>query len=173
MKNNTKKITFLGLAAAVTLILSYVESLLPPLWAAVPGIKMGLPNIMIIFLLYRFGWKEAAAVSLVRLAAVALLFGNVMTLAYSLAGAVLSLLLMTFFKKWNAFSMVGVSIIGGVFHNLGQILVAMLVMQTAWVLWARSTGASTAAGSRRYPAPDPPCSCPVTRRFRTSRPSPT
>lgn len=130
MKNNTKKIAFLGLAASVTLILSYVESLLPPLWAAVPGIKMGLPNIMIIFLLYRFGWKEAAAVSLVRLAAVALLFGNVMTLAYSFAGAVLSLLLMTLFKKWNAFSMVGVSIVGGVFHNLGQILVAMLVMQT-------------------------------------------
>ncbi len=130
MKNNTKKIVFLGLAASVTLVLSYVESLLPPLWAAVPGIKMGLPNIMIIFLLYRFGWKEAAAVSLVRLAAVALLFGNVMTLAYSFAGAVLSLLLMTLFKKWNAFSMVGVSIIGGVFHNLGQILVAMLVMQT-------------------------------------------
>ena len=130
MKNNTKRIVFLGLAASVTLVLSYIESLLPPLWAAVPGIKMGLPNIMIIFLLYRFGWKEAAAVSLVRLVAVALLFGNVMTLAYSFAGAVLSLLLMTLFKRWNAFSMVGVSIIGGVFHNLGQILVAMLVMQT-------------------------------------------
>ncbi len=130
MKNNTKKTVFLGLAASVTLILSYVESLLPPLVAAVPGVKMGLPNIMIIFLLYRFGWKEAAAVSLVRLLAVALLFGNVMTLAYSFAGALLSLILMTLFKKWGAFSMVGVSIIGGVTHNLGQILVAMLVMQT-------------------------------------------
>lgn len=130
MKNKTKKLVFLGLAASVTLILSYIESLLPPLFAAVPGIKMGLPNIMIIFLLYRFGLREAAAVSLVRLAAVALLFGNVMTLAYSFAGAVLSLLLMFLFKKWNAFSMVGVSITGGVAHNLGQILVAMLVMQT-------------------------------------------
>lgn len=130
MKNNTKRTVFLGLAASVTLILSYVESLLPPLVAAVPGVKMGLPNIMIIFLLYRFGWKEAAAVSLVRLLAVALLFGNVMTLAYSFAGALLSLILMTLFKKWGVFSMVGVSIIGGVTHNLGQILVAMLVMQT-------------------------------------------
>ncbi len=130
MKNNTKKTVFLGLAASVTLILSYVESLLPPLVAAVPGVKMGLPNIMIIFLLYRFGWREAAAVSLVRLLAVALLFGNVMTLAYSFAGALLSLILMTLFKKWGVFSMVGVSIIGGVTHNLGQILVAMLVMQT-------------------------------------------
>lgn len=130
MKNNTKKTVFLGLAASVTLILSYVEFLLPPLVATVPGVKMGLPNIMIIFLLYRFGWKEAAAVSLVRLFAVALLFGNVMTLAYSFAGALLSLVLMTLFKKWGVFSMVGVSIIGGVTHNLGQILVAMLVMQT-------------------------------------------
>lgn len=130
MKNNTKRTVFLGLAASVTLILSYIESLLPPLVAAVPGVKMGLPNIMIIFLLYRFGWKEAAMVSLVRLLAVALLFGNVMTLAYSVAGALLSLILMTLFKKWDAFSMVGVSIIGGVAHNLGQILVAMLVMQT-------------------------------------------
>ncbi len=129
-KNKTKKLAFLGLCTAVTLILSYVEALLPPLWAAVPGIKMGLPNIMIIFLLYRFGVKEAAAVSLVRLIIVALLFGNVMTLAYSFAGAALSLSLMTLFKKWDAFSMVGTSIIGGVSHNLGQILVAMLVMQT-------------------------------------------
>lgn len=130
MKNNTKRTVFLGLAASVTLILSYVESLLPPLVAAVPGVKMGLPNIMIIFLLYRFGWKEAAAVSLVRLLAVALLFGNVMTLAYSFAGALLSLVLMTLFKKWGVFSMVGISIVGGITHNLGQILVAMLVMQT-------------------------------------------
>ncbi len=130
MKNKTKKLAFLGLATAVTLILSYVEALLPPLVAAVPGVKMGLPNIMLLFLLYRFGWKEAAAVSLVRLAAVALLFGNVMTLAYSFAGALLSLTVMTLFKRLGWFSMVGVSIIGGVFHNLGQVLVAMLVMQT-------------------------------------------
>lgn len=131
MNQKTKKIAFLGLCTAVTLILSYVEALLPPLWAAVPGIKMGLPNIMILFLLYRFSWKEAAAVSLVRLVAVAMLFGSVMTLAYSFAGAVLSLLVMALLKKSNRFSMVGVSITGGIFHNLGQIFVAMLVLETA------------------------------------------
>lgn len=132
MKNNkTKRLAFLGLCTAVTLILSYVEALLPPLWSAVPGIKMGLPNIMIIFLLYRFSLKEAAAVSVVRLLAVALLFGNVMTLAYSAAGAALSLGVMTLLKKLDRFSMVGVSIAGGVFHNLGQVLVAMLVLETA------------------------------------------
>ena len=131
MENKTKKVAFLGLYTAVTLILAYVEAILPPLWSAVPGIKMGLPNIMILFLIYRFSFKEAAAVSLVRLLAVALLFGNIMTLAYSVAGAGLSLGIMVLLKKTDRFSMVGVSITGGIFHNLGQILVAMLVLETA------------------------------------------
>lgn len=130
---NTKKLAFLGLCTAVTLILAYVEALLPPLWSAVPGIKMGLPNIMILFMLYRFSLKEAAAVSAVRLFAVALLFGNVMTLAYSAAGAVLSLSVMALLKKTDRFSPVGVSLTGGVFHNLGQVLVAMLVLETAQI----------------------------------------
>ena len=121
----------LGLLTAIALILSYVEALLPPIFVAVPGIKMGLPNIAIIFVLYRFGLKEAAAVSLVRLAAVALLFGSAMTLMYSLAGATLSLALMWLLKKSDWLSMVGVSIVGGVSHNLGQILVAMWLMKTA------------------------------------------
>lgn len=119
--------------AAVALILSYVEALFPPIYTAVPGIKVGLPNIVIIFMLYRFGLKEAAAVSLVRLAAVALLFGSVMTLAYSLAGAVLSLGLMALCKRFNIFTTVGVSVVGGVSHNLGQIIVAMIVMETAQI----------------------------------------
>ena len=131
MRRHTKKLTLLGLLTAIALILSYVEAMLPPIFVAVPGIKMGLPNIAIIFVLYRFGLKEAAAVSLVRLAAVALLFGNAMTLIYSLAGAVLSLTLMSLLKKSNLFSMIGVSIVGGVSHNLGQILVAMWLMETA------------------------------------------
>ena len=131
MRRHTKKLTLLGLLTAIALILSYVEALLPPIFVAVPGIKMGLPNIAIIFVLYRFGLKEAAAVSLVRLAAVALLFGNAMTLIYSLAGATLSLALMSLLKKSNWFSMIGVSIAGGVSHNLGQILVAIWLMETA------------------------------------------
>lgn len=133
MTNKAKKVAYLGLMAAVALILSYVEALFPPIYAAVPGIKVGLPNIVIIFMLYRFGLKEAAAVSLVRLAAVALLFGSVMTLAYSLAGAVLSLTLMALCKRFNIFTTVGVSVVGGVSHNLGQIIVAMIVMETAQI----------------------------------------
>ena len=125
-----RKLTFLGLAAACAIIFSYVEMLLPPLWSVVPGIKVGLPNIVILILLYKFSVKDAAAVSLIRIFLVSLLFGNVMTLSYSLAGAALSLGVMAVLKRTDRFSVMGVSIAGGVTHNLGQILVAMLIMRT-------------------------------------------
>lgn len=131
MKHQSKKIAFLGLCAGVALVLAYVEALLPPLYAAVPGIKLGLPNIAIIFILYRFGLREAAAVSLIRIVAVSLLFGNPMTFAYSVAGAFLSLLVMTVLRKLDLFSIVGVSVAGAVFHNVGQILTAMVLLGTA------------------------------------------
>ena len=131
MKNNIKSLCFLGLFTALAMVLSYVEAILPPIWSAVPGIKIGLPNIIIIFLLYRFSVKYAAAVSLVRILLSALLFGNAVSLLYSLGGAVLSIVIMLVLKKTERFSMVGVSAIGGVCHNLGQILVAMLVLETA------------------------------------------
>ncbi|MBO7179877.1 MAG: Gx transporter family protein [Clostridia bacterium] len=130
MRSKTKKIALLGVLTSVALVLSYLEAMLPPISTAVPGIKMGLPNIIIIFLLYKFGLKEAVSVSIIRVFIVSLLFGNVMTLAYSIAGAVLSLGLMTLFKKLNFFSAIGVSIIGGISHNLGQILVAIFLFDT-------------------------------------------
>lgn len=131
MKKNTQKLALLGISAAIAMAFAYVEALLPPLFTAVPGIKLGLPNIMIIFVLYKMGAKEAAAVSLVRLIAVSLLFGNPMTLAYSLAGAVLSLTAMALLKKLDRFSVIGVSVAGGILHNVGQILLAMFVLKTA------------------------------------------
>lgn len=130
MKNRTRKTALLGVITAVALVLAYLEALLPPLWAAVPGVKMGLPNLVIIFVLYRFGFREAAAVSGIRLFVVSLLFGNVMTLAYSAAGAVLSLTLMALLKRINKFSTTGVSVVGAVSHNLGQILVAIFLFDT-------------------------------------------
>ena len=130
-RNPSKKIAFLGVSTAVALVLAYVESLLPPLLTMVPGIKLGLPNIAIIFILYRFGLKEAAAVSFVRIVAVSLLFGNPMTLLYSLAGGTLSLLIMALLRRLDFLSTVGVSVAGGVFHNVGQILMAMLLLGTA------------------------------------------
>ena len=85
---------------------------------------------MIIFLLYKFSLKDAVIVSIIRIFVVALLFGNVMTLAYSIVGAVLSISLMALLKKTDKFSTVAVSIVGGIAHNLGQIIVAMIVMRT-------------------------------------------
>ena len=138
MKGNrtkTKKIAFLGLCASLALLLSYVEFLLPPLFAAVPGIKIGLPNVVIIFVLYSFGLGSAATVSFIRLAISSMLFGNAMSFAYSLAGAVLSLAIMALLKKLDIFSTVGVSIAGGVTHNIGQILVALLLLDTPQIAY--------------------------------------
>ena len=131
MGKTSRKLAYLGLCTAVALILAYVEVLLPPLFTAVPGIKLGLPNIAIIFVLYRYGVRYAAAVSFVRMAVVALLFGNPMTFVYSLAGAALSLLVMALLRRLDFLSVVGVSVAGGVFHNVGQILMAMLLLGTA------------------------------------------
>ena len=133
MRSKTKKVALLGILTSVALVLSYIEAILPPIWSAVPGIKMGFPNIVIIFILYRFGVKEASVVSFIRIFIVALLFGNVMTLAYSCAGAFLSIVLMAVFKKINAFSVVGISIIGGVAHNAGQIIVAVFLFDTVQI----------------------------------------
>ncbi len=130
MKFEVKKLTFLSVLSALAIILSFVESLLPPIWSAVPGIKMGLPNIIIIFLVYKFSIKEAAIVSFIRLLIVVLLFGNFMTFLYSFAGAVLSLLVMWLLKHINKFSQIGVSIAGAISHNLAQVMVALLLLQT-------------------------------------------
>ncbi len=133
MSKKAKKVAFLGVLTSVALVLSYLESILPPIWAAVPGIKIGLPNVVIVFLLYRYGVKEAAIVSLIRVFIVALLFGNVMTLSYSVAGALLSIILMAICKKIKVFSVVGTSIVGGIAHNLGQIIVAIFLFDTVQI----------------------------------------
>ncbi len=128
----TKKLTTLGLSVALALILSYVESLLPPLMA-VPGVKVGLPNIVILFLLYRYGWREAGAVSLVRLALSAALFTGFAAFFYGLAGAAVSLLGSALLKRSDRFSPLGVSVAGGVLHNLGQIALAALILDSGYV----------------------------------------
>ncbi len=125
----TRKLTWLALCVAVAMILSYVESQLPPL-TAIPGIKMGLANIAVVFTLYKLGGKEAALISVVRVVLVGLLFGNGASILYSLAGAALSLLGMLGLKKTGIFSEVAVSVAGGVLHNAGQIAVACWLLGT-------------------------------------------
>ena len=131
MHNKIKDTAFLGLCVSLALVLAYVEVLMPPLLASVPGIKMGLPNIILIFLLYRRGFGAAVMVSLLRMVLVTLLFGNWMAFLYSLAGGVLSMAVMALLKRMNFLSTAGVSVAGGVCHNVGQILMAMWLMNTA------------------------------------------
>ena len=125
----TKKVAMLGLTIALAMIMSYIEVLVP-LSFAVPGIKMGLANIVIIFVLYKIGTKEAVLVSLIRVILVSLLFSNVMAMAYSIAGAVLSLGVMWLLEKTDKFSVIGVSVAGGIMHNVGQIIMAVILLGT-------------------------------------------
>ncbi len=126
---STKKLTALALLTTTAMILSYVESLLPSV--GVPGVKLGLANIAVIFALFRLGGKSALAVSLGRVFMVTMLFGSMSALLYSLAGAALSLVVMALLRRTDRFSTVGVSVAGGVAHYAGQILMAMLLLGTA------------------------------------------
>jgi heptaprenyl diphosphate synthase len=128
----TKKVAFLGLAIALAMVLSFVESQIPAL-VAIPGIKVGLPNLVMVFLLYKVGWKETVIVSIIRIFLVSVLFGNVQTMTFSIAGAIVSLVSMILLKKLNWFSCIAVSIVGGICHNLGQIIAACFWTQTAEV----------------------------------------
>ncbi len=131
MKKKSKTVAFGGICVALALIFAYIEVLIPPLVTALPGIKMGLPNIIIVFLLYRKGPVFAGIVSFVRILLVSMLFGNMMALMYSLAGGVLSLLVMIILRRLDFLSPVGVSVAGGVTHNIGQIIMAALLLETA------------------------------------------
>ncbi len=125
----TKKITVMALTVALAMILSFVESQIPA-FVAIPGVKVGLANIAVVFALYKMGWKEAVLVSLIRVFLVSLLFGTGASLFYSVAGAVLSLLGMIGLKTTNLFSSVAVSVAGGVLHDVGQIGMAGLLLET-------------------------------------------
>lgn len=130
----TKKITVLALAASLAMILSFVESQIPA-FVAVPGVKVGLANIAVVFALYKMGWKEAVGISLVRVFFVSIMFGTGVSLFYSLAGAALSLSGMILLKKCGLFSMTVVSITGAVLHNVGQILMACLLLETNVIVY--------------------------------------
>ncbi len=133
-RTNTKRLTTLALLLSVAMILSYVESLIPPL-VAIPGVKLGLSNIASLFALLTLGPLAAVSVSLVRVFLSALLFGNAMALIFSLSGAVLSLLVMIVFSRLSVFSPVGISILGAVAHNAGQIIAACIVLRTSAIIY--------------------------------------
>ena len=126
-----KRIARYALLVSLAMVLSWLESLIvfPGL---LPGMKVGLTNLVVVFALYRMSPRDAAAVSLARVALVSLTFGNAYSFAYSLAGAALSLAVMTGLKRTGRFSILGVSAAGGVGHNIGQILVAMAVLRSGY-----------------------------------------
>ena len=130
----TKRVAFLGMCIALSMILSFVESQIPPLMA-VPGVKVGLPNLVMVFMLYKIGWKETAIVSILRVILVGILFGTPLSMIYSLVGATLSLIGMILLKKTGLFAPVTVSVVGGILHNVGQIATACFVMDTAEIAY--------------------------------------
>lgn len=129
-----RKTAFLGLSITLAMILSFVESQIP-VFTTIPGMKVGLPNLVMVFLLYRVGWKETVIVSLIRAFLVALLFGNLQSLIFSISGAVLSLTGMILLKKTGLFSSIAVSVTGGVLHNVGQIIAACLWTGTVQIAY--------------------------------------
>lgn len=131
---NQKKTAYLGLFAAMAIICGYVESLIP-FFTGIPGIKLGLANLAVLFILIKYSWKEAALVSIVRIFVIGFLFGNLFSILYSLAGAALSLMIMTLMKKKTDFSIVGISITGGVSHNIGQLIIAVLIVENTSLLY--------------------------------------
>lgn len=126
MKN---KVAYFGVFIALALIFSYVETLIP-INFGIPGVKLGLANLIIVIALYKMKFADAFLLAVVRVLLSGFIFGNYFSIIYSLAGGILSLCVMGTLKKTNKFSVLGVSMAGGVAHNIGQLIVAMLVVET-------------------------------------------
>lgn len=123
------KAAYLGVFTALALIFSYIETLIP-IHFGIPGVKLGLANLIVVAALYKMGTKDAVILSVARIVLSGFLFANLFSIIYSLAGGLLSLAVMAALKKRESFSVMGVSMAGGIFHNVGQLIVAMLVVET-------------------------------------------
>jgi heptaprenyl diphosphate synthase len=131
---NNKKIAQTAVIASLALVLGYIESLLPAL-LPVPGIKLGLSNLAVLFALYRTGTKSAWGIMIIKVLVSSLLFSGFQTFWYSAAGGVLSLLGMSLLKRFNILSVFGISAAGGILHNIGQLLSAAFILKTTSVFW--------------------------------------
>ena len=130
----TSKLATAAMLSCLALIFSYIEFLIP-IDLGMPGIKLGLANLLIIIALYGLKWKYALAINIVRIILSGLLFSGVFGVIYSLAGGLLSFLVMAVLKRSGKFSIVGVSMAGGAFHNLGQIIIAALLVSNAKIFY--------------------------------------
>lgn len=131
---SAKRIAKMSMLVALAIIFSYIEFLIP-INLGVPGIKLGLANLVIVIALYIMNTMDVCLISILRILILGFMFGSGMSIIYSIAGAVLSLIVMCIIKRIKGFSIVGVSIAGGVCHNIGQIVVAMLVVETTGILY--------------------------------------
>ena len=128
------RVAYFGVFTALALIFSYVETLIP-INFGIPGIKLGLANLIIIIALFKMSIRETYVLSVVRVVLAGFIFGNLFSIIYSLAGGLLSLTVMTVLKKSDKFSLFGISMAGGVFHNVGQLVVAILVMENLNIMY--------------------------------------
>lgn len=125
----TKKVAYLGVFMALALILSYVEALIP-FSVGIPGVKLGLTNIVTVLMLYIATPVETFVLCVLRAILSGFMFGNAFSIIYSLAGCILSFFAILLLKKTDKFKIVSISVIGGVSHNIGQIIVASIVLST-------------------------------------------
>lgn len=150
-KTGASGIAMRGLLVALAMVLSWVEAQIPAFFA-VPGMKLGLTNLVVLAALYLLSWQDALVLNVVRILLVGMTFGNLFAVIYSLAGGILSFLVMLLLKRSGKFRMVTVSVAGGIFHNIGQILVAMCVLESSYVLyylpvlWLTGLGAGAVIG---------------------------
>lgn len=133
-KSKATRVAYTGMLVALAFVLSYVEALIP-ISLGVPGVKMGLANLVVMVALYTLGAGQAFVLSMVRIVLVGFTFGSMASMMYSLAGGLLSFVVMAISKRLDLFSQKGVSILGGVFHNIGQILMAMAVVENGKLIY--------------------------------------
>lgn len=129
-----KKVAYFGMFVALAIIFSYVESLVP-IQLGIPGVKLGLANLVTVIVLYYMGTKEAILLTAIRAVLTGFMFGNLFAIVYSMAGGILSLCVMSLLKKSHQFSVIGVSMAGGVSHNIGQLMVAVIVLESLSVVY--------------------------------------
>lgn len=130
----TKKVATLGLFTAIAIIFGYLESLIP-VFAGIPGIKLGLANLSVLFVLERYTFKEALIVSVIRIVVVGFLFSNAFSIIYSLAGALLSMIVMELLIRFTDSSVFAVSMAGGITHNIGQLIIACFLVRNSRLMY--------------------------------------
>ena len=130
-----RRIAFIAVLVSIASILGYLENLIPI--TLVPGVKLGLANIVILFSIYHFKWYEALIISLLRIVLVSLVLGSILSYTFfmSLSGGIISFVFMLILKKLNIFSIIFISIIGALTHGIGQIIIAMIVLSSKEVIY--------------------------------------